>query len=32
MAFVALLQLVEDIISFAREEYLDAPMEMTTDV
>jgi TRAP-type C4-dicarboxylate transport system permease small subunit len=32
MAFVALLQVVEDIIGFAREEYLDAPMEMTTDV
>jgi TRAP-type C4-dicarboxylate transport system permease small subunit len=32
MGFVALLQTVEDIISFAREEYLDAKMEMTTDV
>jgi TRAP-type C4-dicarboxylate transport system permease small subunit len=32
MAFVAMLQTVEDIISFSREEYLDAEMEMTTDV
>jgi TRAP-type C4-dicarboxylate transport system permease small subunit len=32
MAFVALLQTVEDIISFGRKEYLDAEMEMTTDV
>ena len=32
MALVALLQTVEDIISFARGEYLDAEMELTTDV
>ena len=32
MGLVALLQLVEDIVSFARAEYLDAEIEMTTDV
>ncbi len=32
MAFVAFLQTIEDIISFARGEYLDAEMELTTDV
>ena len=32
LAFVALLQTVEDIIGFSREEYLRAEMEMTTDV
>jgi TRAP-type C4-dicarboxylate transport system permease small subunit len=32
MAFIAFLQLIEDIISFARREYLDADIELTTDV
>ncbi len=32
MAFVAFLQTVEDIVSFARGEHLDAEIEMTTDV
>jgi len=32
MAFVALLQFVEDIISFSRQEYLDGEIEVTTDV
>lgn len=32
MAFVALLQTVEDIVSFARGEYLDSEIEVTTDV
>lgn len=32
MAFVALLQTIEDIVSFARGEYLDAEIEITTDV
>lgn len=32
MAFVAFLQLIEDVIHFARGEYLDAELEMTTDV
>ncbi len=32
MAFIALLQLVEDIISFSRQEYLEADIEVTTDV
>ena len=32
MSFVALLQLIEDIASFARREYLDAEYEATTDV
>jgi len=32
MAFVAFLQTVEDIVSFARGEHLDAEIEITTDV
>ena len=32
MSFIALLQLVEDIIAFIRRDYLDAEMEITTDV
>ncbi len=32
MAFVAFMQMIEDIISFTRGEYLDAEIEMTTDV
>lgn len=32
MAFVAFLQTVEDIVGFTRGEYLDADMELTTDV
>ncbi len=32
MAFVAFLQTIEDIISFVRGEYLDAEIEVTTDV
>lgn len=32
MAFIALLQLIEDIVSFARREYIDAEIEVTTDV
>ena len=32
MAFIALLQMVEDIISFSRGEYLDAKIESTTDI
>jgi TRAP-type C4-dicarboxylate transport system permease small subunit len=32
MSFVALLQLIEDIIGFVRKDYLDAEMEVTTDV
>lgn len=32
MALIAFLQMIEDIISFKRAEYLDAEMEMTTDV
>lgn len=32
MSFIALLQLVEDIISFARREYLNTEVEITTDV
>lgn len=32
MALVALLQSIEDIVSFARGEYLDAEIEITTDV
>ena len=32
MAFVAFMQMIEDIISFTRGEYLDAKIEMTTDV
>lgn len=32
MALVAFLQLIEDIISFARKEYLDTEVQETTDV
>ncbi len=32
MAFIAFLQLIEDIISFARGEHHDADIEVTTDV
>jgi len=32
MSTIALLQLIEDIISFKRREYLDSEMEITTDV
>ncbi len=32
MAFVSFLQIIEDIISFARGEYLETEMEATTDV
>ena len=32
MAFIAFLQMVEDIISFSRGEYLDAKIESTTDI
>lgn len=32
MSVIALLQLIEDIISFARRDYLDTEMEITTDV
>lgn len=32
MSFIALLQLIEDIIGFLRQDYLDAEMEVTTDV
>ena len=32
MAFIAFLQVIEDIISFARGEYLDAEIEETTDI
>jgi len=32
MAFVGFLQMIEDIISFVRGEYLEAEMEATTDV
>lgn len=32
MSFIALLQLIEDIIGFIRKDYLDADMEITTDV
>ncbi len=32
MSFIALLQLVEDIISFARKEYLTTEVEVITDV
>lgn len=32
MAVIALLQLIEDIISFGRREYLDNDMEIITDV
>ena len=32
MGFVALLQFIEDIISFMRKEYLDTEVELVTDV
>ena len=32
MAFVAFLQLIEDIISLKRQNYLDEQIEITTDV
>jgi TRAP-type C4-dicarboxylate transport system permease small subunit len=32
MSFIALLQFFEDIIGFIRRDYLDAKMEITTDV
>ena len=32
MAFIAVLQMVEDIISFARAEYLETKIEVTTDI
>ena len=32
MATIALLQLIEDVISFQRQEYLDDEVEVTTDV
>ena len=32
MAFVAFLQMIEDIISFARGDYVDEQIELTTDV
>ena len=32
MSFVALLQLIEDLVRFTRREYLDAEYEATTDV
>lgn len=32
MSFIALLQLVEDIIGFIRKDYLETEMEITTDV
>jgi hypothetical protein len=32
MAFVGFLQMIEDIISFMRVEYLEGEMEATTDV
>jgi len=32
MAFIAFLQLIEDIIAFARKDYLNTEMELTTDV
>ena len=32
MGFVAFLQLIEDIISLKRENYLDEQIELTTDV
>lgn len=31
-AFIALLQMIEDIVSFARGEHLDGEIELTTDV
>ncbi|MDP6705832.1 MAG: TRAP transporter small permease [Alphaproteobacteria bacterium] len=32
MAFIAALQMIEDIVSFVRGEYVDAEIELTTDV
>ena len=32
MSFIAFLQLIEDVVSFARREYLDAEYDATTDV
>ena len=32
MAFVAALQMIEDIISFIRGDYVDVEIEVTTDV
>lgn len=32
MSIIALLQFIEDIISFSRKDYLNADMEITTDV
>ena len=32
MAFIAFLQLIEDMISYARGEHLDSAIEFTTDV
>lgn len=32
MSLIAMLQLIEDIIAFIRKDYLDADMEITTDV
>ena len=32
MAFIAFLQMIEDIISFARGEHLDGEIELTTDI
>ena len=32
MGFVGFLQLIEDIISFVRKEYLDSGVELITDV
>ncbi len=32
MAFIALLQTIEDIVAFARGDHLDADVELTTDV
>ena len=32
MALIAFLQLVEDIVAFIRRDYLDAKVEVTTDV
>ncbi len=32
MSFIALLQLIEDIIGFMRRDYLESEMEITTDV
>ena len=32
MAFIAFLQMIEDIISYKRGEHLDSEMELTTDI